>query len=138
MLSENRYKEIWEVSEGYFLEVLFANSCPDPKPINFNFEDRKEIFFWMLKKLMKEGHLKLGKNGKFLDGTIEEQINLFRKTLPTPKYHYPIEESPVEITDEVWSQLTRQDTAEMYFWFVSEECPAVAVWVYANGYLEWT
>ncbi|MDC9604589.1 DUF596 domain-containing protein [Xenorhabdus griffiniae] len=142
IVSENEYEQIIMLSEGNSLETLFRYSRPYPTSIEippyFTFEHRKEIFFWLLERLMKEEHLKLGKKGKFLEGTIEEQIDLFRKTLPTPKYHYPFWDQPQNVIENLLPNLTSEEPREIPDWFDSDECPATAVWIYPNGYVEWT
>ncbi|WP_155641444.1 DUF596 domain-containing protein, partial [Xylella fastidiosa] len=68
-----------------------------------------------------EGRLKLAKNGKFITGTTEELVEMFRSSFPA--------------SDE------ELDTGT---WFFFDECPAGAVWVFKgegeNGedYYEWT
>ncbi|PHM45616.1 DUF596 domain-containing protein [Xenorhabdus miraniensis] len=142
IVSENEYEQIIMLSEGNSLETLFRYSRPYPTsieiPPSFTFEHRKEIFFWLLERLMKDGHLNLGKKGKLLEGTIEEQIDLFRKTLPTPRYHYPFWDQPQNIIENLLPNLTSEEPYEIPDWFNGDECPATAVWVYPNGYVEWT
>lgn len=42
----------------------------------------EKYFFGVLERLLKEGKIKLAKNGKLLDGTINEQIERFKSVLP--------------------------------------------------------
>lgn len=68
--------------------------------IELSYEDRIDIFLKLIKYLISEGRVKLGKHDKFLDGTIEEQIGRYRKALPTCE-------------EGLYSGL----------WFTFEECP---------------
>ncbi|MEX6177327.1 DUF596 domain-containing protein [Providencia hangzhouensis] len=54
---------------------LYAND-------NFPFQERKKIFFWFLDKLLRDGKLKLAKYGKFLSGSIDEQLQCFYTAFP--------------------------------------------------------
>ncbi|MBE8598261.1 hypothetical protein [Xenorhabdus sp. BG5] len=69
IVSENEYEQIIMLSEGNSLETLFRYSRHYPTSIEippyFTFKHRKEIFFWLLEILIKEGRFKLGKKGKF-------------------------------------------------------------------------
>ncbi|MEQ5056012.1 DUF596 domain-containing protein [Klebsiella michiganensis] len=115
-LSDNEYNELVDVAEGHPLRSLMRYSAPDDAPADFSFDDRREIFFWALTRLLKEGRLRLAKHGRFLEGTIEEQVELFREALPRTE---------AELDDGIW--------------FFDEECPAGAVWVDPDdGSLYWT
>jgi hypothetical protein len=46
------------------------------------FSERKNNFLWTLERLLKEGRIKLHKNGVFLKSSIEDQIETFRKAFP--------------------------------------------------------
>ncbi|MDD0943790.1 DUF596 domain-containing protein [Xylella fastidiosa] len=86
-----------------------------------SFEERKKDFLFLIGKLLDEGRLKLAKNGEFMTGTTEEQVEMFRSSFPA--------------SDE---------ELETGTWFFFDECPAGAVWVFKgereNGedYYEWT
>ena len=86
------------------------------------FEDRKSLFFSLLEKTLETGRLHLKKNGHYLSGTPEEQVQLFRKAFPTsniPDPRYPNEDAS--------------------YWFYGEECPGEAVWrvEHPDGTVEW-
>lgn len=103
-------------AEGRNLGTVFSYSEPaEPPPADFTFSDRKKIFLWVLECLLKEGRIKLAKNGKFLEGTVEEQLERFRQALP---------KTEEEMEDGIW--------------FFDESCPGGAVWVLKDGSFEWT
>lgn len=115
-LSDKEYNELVDAAERRMLGTILSYSEPDNPPADFSFDDRREIFFWVLTRLLKEGRLRLAKHGQFLDGSIEEQVELFREALPRTE---------AELDD--------------YIWFLDEECPAGAVWVDPDdGLLYWT
>ncbi|AXI83715.1 DUF596 domain-containing protein [Xylella taiwanensis] len=74
-----------------------------------SFEERKNDFFFVLRKLMDEGRFKLGhrKEERIMQGSTEEVLEPFRQCFPA--------------SDEA---------LEKGLWLVFEECPFVAVWVY--------
>jgi hypothetical protein len=114
-ISENEYKELADAAEGQTLDAVLCYSIPENVPAGFSFEDRKEIFLWALTHLLNDGRIKLAKHGKFLTGSVEEQVEHFRKALP---------KTEAEIDDGLW--------------FFDEHCPGGAVWILRNGSLEWT
>ena len=115
-LSDKEYNELIDAAGGHILEGVLYCSIPDNAPADFSFDDQREIFFWALTRLLKEGRLRLAKHGQFLDGSIEEQVELFREALPRTES---------ELDDGLW--------------FFDEECPAGAVWVDPDdGSLYWT
>lgn len=121
MISNIEYKTIVEFAETQALDGLWAYITPDMLPSlyatydNFSFLERKQIFFWFLDKLLRDGKLKLAKNGKFLSGSIDEQLQCFYTAFP-----------------ETEEQLIDQ------FWFFDEGCPGGAVWILNDGTAEWT
>ncbi|MEK9496426.1 DUF596 domain-containing protein [Photorhabdus sp. P32] len=116
MLTEKQYQELWMAAEGQTLGAVLYYSIPtEPPPDNFSFEERTQIFFWVLERLMKDEHLKLAKYGKFLEGTVDEQLERFRQVFP---------KTEAEMEDGIW--------------FFDEICPGGAVWVLEDGSFEWT
>ncbi|WP_223723969.1 DUF596 domain-containing protein [Escherichia coli] len=114
-LSEREYKELADAAEGQTLDAILCYSVPDIYPAEFSFADRRENFFWVLTRLLKEGRIKLAKHGKFLEGSVDEQVERFRQAFP---------KTEEEMEDGIW--------------FFDESCPGGAVWVLEDGSLEWT
>jgi hypothetical protein len=79
----------------------------------------KEKFLELLVALIKDGELKLAKDGKFLEGTPEEQVDIIRQS-------WPVEYDPDVMEKDIDN-----------LWWVTE-CPVGAVWIYPDGYEEWT
>ncbi|ALQ98144.1 DUF596 domain-containing protein [Xylella fastidiosa] len=125
MLTQEQIDEICEMLGGPFsflwgyIENAYATPPQQPDPASF--EERKKDFLFLIGKLLDEGRLKLAKKGKFMTGTTEEQVEMFRKSFPA--------------SDEGML---------LGAWFFADECPAGAVWVFKgegeNGedYYEWT
>ncbi|ROP62880.1 hypothetical protein EDF81_1392 [Enterobacter sp. BIGb0383] len=114
-LSEIEYKELADAAQGQTLDAILCYSVPEPCPTGFSFTDRREIFLWALKRLLNDGRIKLAKHGKFLEGSVDEQVERFRQALP---------KTEEEMEDGIW--------------FFDEVCPGGAVWVLEDGSLEWT
>lgn len=114
-LSEMEYKELADAAEGQTLDAVLCYAVPDNCPDCFSFIDRREIFLWVLKRLLTDGRIKLAKHGVFLDGSIEEQLERFRQAFPHT-----------------------EDEIEDGIWFFDENCPGGAVWVLEDGSFQWT
>lgn len=101
----------------------FGNQIPYPENLAINFELKKEIFFYILRMLMSDGRLRLAKNGQFLVGSIDEQLEKLKKVFPE-------------------SEESQKGIGGISTWFFMDQCPAGAVWVYqledGKEYLEWT
>ena len=78
---------------------------------DFNF--KKKVFFNVIEYAMSQHWLKLAKNGRFLSGTIKQQVALFNSAFP---------QSEIDTIDH--------DPSFFEAWFFSDQCPAEAVWVY--------
>ncbi|OCG17210.1 DUF596 domain-containing protein [Gilliamella sp. WF3-4] len=127
MINENDYKNIIDWSELRAFSGLWNCIAPDMFPSlksneeKFPFQERKELFFYFVKRLLKEGRLKLAKNGQLLGGSIDEQVKLFYDAFPKTE-------------DGMFDKQKLMDD----YWFFDESCPAEAVWVNEDGSLEWT
>ncbi|WP_175413709.1 DUF596 domain-containing protein [Brenneria rubrifaciens] len=120
MISEELYQERARALEGMSLAAVWDVCCPNADIWNnkFPFEERKAFFFEFLQRLMEDGKVRLAKHDKFLEGSIEEQIERYKQAFPK--------------TEEEW-KAKNEDV-----WFFLEECPGGAVWVLDDGYLDWT
>ena len=101
---------------GYLCRRLLGNSVP--------YEERKHYFLSVMYRLMKEGRVKLASYGKFLEGTIEEQVQRYSDLWPKDesmldKVDFQFIEDPVD--------------GGIYYWV--EGC---FVWIYEDGFMEWT
>lgn len=115
MLSEHEYEEIWQAAEARPLSAVWSYSEPEDGQHPVTFHQRREIFFWLLEHLLKEGRIKLAKHGQLLKGSIDEQLDCFSRVFP---------KTEAEMEDGIW--------------FFDEVCPGGAVWVLKDGSQEWT
>ncbi|MGE0970614.1 DUF596 domain-containing protein [Klebsiella sp. WOUb02] len=82
------------------------------------YEERKSYFFELLGRFLDEGKIRIGKHGKFLDGSIDEQISRYKIAFPK--------------TEDEWKKKNEE------IWFYEEDCPGGIVWIHENGYEDWT
>lgn len=81
--------------------------------VGSDFDEQRELFLWLIERLLREGRIKLHKNGVFLESSIEEQVDLFRRA-------FPISEAASGYED-------------FYWWFFDDECPAGVAWRQPDG-----
>ncbi|EAO2752619.1 DUF596 domain-containing protein [Salmonella enterica] len=116
LYSDDEYKLFSEELEGCSIGTVWSAMRADnfDKKI-LSYEEKKDYFLELLQLLIEDGKIKLASHGKFLTGSTEEQINRFREALP-------------------------QQEEGLYhdLWFTFEECPGGIVWIYENGYEDWT
>lgn len=62
----------------FWLATHYDENNNDVEEI-IDFSERREIFLWVLERLLREGHIKLHKNGVFLESSIEGQVESFRR-----------------------------------------------------------
>ncbi|QGN40539.1 DUF596 domain-containing protein [Klebsiella oxytoca] len=84
-----------------------------------SYKEEKALYIWFIGRLLEDGEIKLARHGKFLSGSIDEQIEAFEVA-------FPKNEDDMDC-----------DAFEG-FWFLSEACPAGIVWVKRDGSLDWT
>lgn len=84
--------------------------------IGDDFDERRELFLWLLKRLLREGRIKLHKNGVFLESPIDQQIEAFRQAWPSSEKPYP-----------------SHPDADFYLWFFDPACPAGVAWRQHDG-----
>ncbi|MGQ5798765.1 DUF596 domain-containing protein [Serratia sp. IR-2025] len=121
IISDSLYEERVYTLEGMAIDALWGVSCPDEDIWNdaFPFEEKKEYFFAFLQRLLQDRRIKLASRGKFLEGSVDEQIALYREKFPKNQ-----EEMDADAFDG--------------FWFLTEECPGGIVWIHDSGYEDWT
>lgn len=120
MSFEKIYHSILESSLGLSMGTMWQHLAVDMKDMNKPYEVRKDIFFRVLERLMKDGHIKLASNGVFLSGTIEEQIQSIKDIWPP----YPSDDEDDDLDD-----------IGMWF-YVRLTCGIV--WITSEGQEVWT
>lgn len=88
-----------------------------------NFDIKKKLFLDVITVMLTDGRMRLAKNGQFLQGTIEEQVNMWSDSFPS-------------------SEESQDNIGGIGTWFFMDECPAGVVLVYrledGSEHLEWT
>lgn len=117
LLSENEYKELAAAAEDQSLDSVFSYSIPDiiEGDKEFSFEQRKEVFFDVLSRLLKDNRIRLSRHGKFLVGSADELVEQFRQAFP---------QTEKELLNGVW--------------FYDDVCPGEVVWIHDDGSWSWT
>ena len=111
MLNDADYAGLNEALKGRNLQALWWAT----EAFSADFVSRVKIFFSVLERLLREKKIKLAKHGNFLEGSVEGQVDRFRRAFPLTE---------PEMEDGIW--------------FFDEACPGGAVWVLEDGSLEWT
>ena len=104
MIKKDRYLEIIGNAEMQALSGIWSQLIFDTK----FFKIRQNIFLWILECLLKEGRIKLHKKGVFIEASIEEQIEMFKKAWP--------------------ASIKASGYEDFYWWFFDDDCPAGVAW----------
>ena len=118
-------EDLLESVMGSSAYAMWLYVCEDILTWDSPYEDRKQFFLSVMYRLMKEGRLKLAFQGKFLEGTIEEQVALYSERWP--KNEADLAEFDFQFTQD-------HTTGKLIdFW------PLCGfVWFYENGFVEGT
>lgn len=73
-----------------------------------SFENRRDLFLWVLKRLLDEERVAIGIDGKILNNCTADIIEIFKKSFP---------KDDEEMEDGIW------------FLTFPENCPGGAVWI---------
>ncbi|MDO9437080.1 DUF596 domain-containing protein [Hydrogenophaga sp.] len=77
------------------------------------FSKRTEAFLWIFERLLRQGRIKLHRNGVFLESSVKEQVDAFRSAWPR------------SVADSGYE--------DFYWWFFDPECPAGVAWRHDDG-----
>ncbi|MGN7974808.1 hypothetical protein HL670_01149 [Serratia plymuthica] len=119
LYSDDKYKLFSEELEGSSIGTVWSAMRAD----NFDretlsYEEKVAYFLEIIQLLMKDGKIKLGKHGQFLEGNIEDQVTRYKAAFPK--------------TEEEWKAKNED------IWFYHEDCPGGIVWIHDSGYEDWT
>ena len=95
----------------------------------YDFTERKNTFLCTLERLLKEGRIKLHKNGVFLESSIEDQIETFKQAFP----------ESMKDADRVCTKPSFEVPYEdfgMNVWWFMDSCPAGIAWQVEDGSYE--
>ena len=82
-IPDNVMVNLLEAVEGSSADAMWSYIRENMQDISTrSYEERKHYFLSVMYRLMKEGRLKLANKGKFLEGTIEEQVEQYSEQWP--------------------------------------------------------
>jgi hypothetical protein len=110
MLSIDRYKFIVSYTEGMALDAIWLY-LEDDSP---SYAERKADFVWMLRRMLEDGLVVLGKNGISNGQAADEVVRELEETLPLS-----------------------EEQMDNGFWFLSDKCPATIGWIAGDGNVYW-
>ena len=114
-MTEDRYEEIAANAETQALDGIWSQLIYDSTV----FSCRRDLFLWVLDRLLREKRIKLHKRGVFLTGSVDEQVEAFRRALPTSE----------EDADRQCTMPGRPPARfGMDFWWFLDICPAGVAW----------
>lgn len=113
---DSLYDAVFKSSFGLSMGSIWQHLSIELSSLELSNEEKPEIFFKILKRLITEGHIKLAAKGNFLMGDIEEQIDLIKLAWPV---------DPEE-----------DDLDGFGFWFLTTP-PAGIVWLTSDGQEVW-
>lgn len=108
-MNEERFLEIRGNAETQALSGIWSQLQHDA-PF---FTDRRELFLYVVDRLLREEHIKLHKDAVLLEGNVHEQVEAFRRAFPANEAASGYE--------------------EFYWWFFDDECPAGVAWRKPDG-----
>lgn len=114
------YSLIIKNSYGLSMGTIWQHVSVECNEFSDNYFFRKEVFFSILIRLLNDKKIKLAKDGIFLSGTIEQQIQVIQAAWP-----------PYPCKDE------NDDLDEFGMWFLVK-APAGIVWLSPDGKELWT
>ncbi len=133
MLSEKLYEGLFpQVVEGNLFDFWLATQYDENgKDIQefIKFSDRREVFFFILEHLLRDGRIKLYKNGIFLETSIEDQIKLFRQA-------FPKNETDADRICTLPGKKAPYEGFGMNVWWYLDKCPVGVAWRQDDGHYE--
>ena len=132
MISDKSYFKIIDGLEIMSTGALWHKTSDSelflfPKYYAETHEGRIELFFIIIRRLIEESKLLLAKNGEFLKGTIDEQLELFKNAFPDGErmkevyaYWWYLDDCPAEVVwildEEIKGFTTPAENGKFYFW----------------------
>lgn len=117
-------------SEGSSLVDLWLATHYDADEIDIEphigFHELRDAFLWALEAFLKEGRIRLHKNGVFLEGSVEEQVQKFRDAWPLSEHD----------ADRICTKPGYEAPYRhfgMNVWWFMDVCPAGVAWRKADG-----
>lgn len=94
--------------------------------IGRNFNERRDLFLWLLNRLLLEGRIKLHAKGNFFDASVDEQVDRFRQA-------FPQSEEGADRICTMPGHVAPYEGFGMNVWWFLDVCPAGVAWLQADG-----
>lgn len=117
-----RFDEIVGNAETQSLNGIWSQLSFDTKC----FERRKELFLWILERLLSDERIKLHRKGTFLQGNVEEHIKMFR-------HAWPVSEDDADRMCTKPGYEAPYKHFGMDVWWFMDVCPAGVAWRMPDG-----
>ncbi|MDH2924998.1 hypothetical protein EV693_102227 [Nicoletella semolina] len=117
-LTDNQYSKLMTENKGFPLDAIFTGFEDEFGSVEDN-PEIKEMFLEFIGDLIRIGELKLASQGKFLEGSIENQLDILRQAWPK----------------EYDDNIPQKDIHHLWWSLIA---PAGAVWIWEDGFEEWT
>jgi len=124
-IPENVMTDLLEAVKGSTADAMWSYIRDDiPGVSSRTYDERKHYFLSVVYRLMKEGRLKMAFRDVFWEGTIEEQLQRYSDRWPKDE----------NLLDKVDFQLIEDPLdGTLYYW-----AEGGFVWIYEDGFEEWT
>ena len=110
------YSAILRSSFGLSMGAIWQHLSVELSSLKASNKEKTDIFFEVLKRLMLEGHLRLALDGKYLSGSVSEQIDIIKLS---------------------WPSCPAEDDLDGFGFWVLTAAPAGVVWVTPGGEEVW-
>lgn len=111
------YSAILSSSFGLSMGSIWQHLSVEVSNLEISNEEKAKIFFELLRRLILEGNLKLASDGKYLSGSVDEQITIIALA---------------------WPVHPEEDELDGFgFWFLTA-APVGVVWFTSAGQEIWT
>ena len=111
------YESVLQSAFGLSMGAIWQHMTVELSGSPVDYSRRIELFYTLMNRLMTEGNVRLAKDGLFLVGTIQDQLDVLKKAWP---------DKPDE-----------DDLDGFGLWFITE-APAGIVWIDVDGKEFWT
>ncbi|MBB1602284.1 DUF596 domain-containing protein [Variovorax sp. UMC13] len=122
IIIQDRYDEIVGNAETQSLMGVWTQLRYDGP----EFDRRRDAFLWILESLLREGRIKLHKNGVFLSTEIDDQVEMFRLAFPASE-----EDADKRCTKPGFE--AAYEGFGMNVWWFLDICPAGVAWQMPDG-----
>lgn len=110
------FKAVLKSAFGLSMGAIWQHMTIELSGVSIDHKERVDIFFSLVERLMSKGHLKLARDGVYLVGNVQDQLNVLKAAWP---------DSPGE-----------DDLDGFGLWFLTE-APAGVVWIDSQGKEYW-